>query len=136
TSALAKYLPTDGLEIRSVLTLVQQEVYDLSGGMQLPYVESGLPAMFFAAQTGVVPERERLLLAMADVTPAVRDEVEAVAAAHSMPLAPLYAALVENELSALPAGERAAKLAESAAAFVKVREELRGLSASDPQVAA
>lgn len=136
TSALAKYLPTDGLEIRSVLTLVQQEVYDLSGGTQLPYVESGLPAMFFAAQTGVIPERERLLLAMADVTPAVRDEVEAVAAAHSMPLAPLYAALVENELSALPAGERAAKLAESAAAFVKVREELRGLSASDPQVAA
>ena len=28
--ALAKYLGTDGLEIRSVLTLVQQEVYDLS----------------------------------------------------------------------------------------------------------
>ncbi|RVA93466.1 caspase family protein, partial [Mesorhizobium sp. M7A.F.Ca.CA.004.02.1.1] len=29
TTALTKYLGTDGLEIRSVLTLVQQEVYDL-----------------------------------------------------------------------------------------------------------
>src|SRR5690606_35746320 len=69
TAALARYLPTDGLEIRSVLTLVQQEVYDLSAGAQLPYVESGLPATFFAAQAGELPERERLLLAMADVTP-------------------------------------------------------------------
>ena len=42
-AALAKYLGTDGLEIRSVLTLVQQEVYDKSRGKQLPYVESGLP---------------------------------------------------------------------------------------------
>ena len=49
TTALAKYLGTDGLEIRSVLTLVQQEVYDLSRGKQLPYVESGLPRLFFAA---------------------------------------------------------------------------------------
>ena len=45
TTALAKYLGTDGLEIRSVLTLVQQEVYDLSRGKQLPYVESGLPTL-------------------------------------------------------------------------------------------
>ena len=38
-AALGKYLATDGLEIRSVLTLVQQEVYERSGGRQLPYVE-------------------------------------------------------------------------------------------------
>ena len=50
TAALAKFLPTDGLEIRSVLTLVQQEVYDVSRGKQLPYVESGLPKLFFAAR--------------------------------------------------------------------------------------
>jgi uncharacterized caspase-like protein len=45
---------------------VQQEVYDLSRGKQLPYVESGLPKLFFAAAAKEqLPERERLLLAMA-----------------------------------------------------------------------
>lgn len=64
TTALAKYLGTEGLEIRSALTLVQQEVYDQSRGNQLPYIESGLPKLFFAAATtSDLPERERLLLA-------------------------------------------------------------------------
>jgi len=40
TEALIEYLGTDGLEVRSALTLVQQEVYDRSRGKQLPYVES------------------------------------------------------------------------------------------------
>jgi uncharacterized caspase-like protein len=54
---------------------VQQEVYDFSRGAQLPYVESGLPRLFFTATAlEQLPERERLLLAMADVTPALRDE--------------------------------------------------------------
>ncbi len=134
TAALTKYLPTDGLEIRSVLTLVQQEVYDLSGGTQLPYVESGLPALFFAAAQGDLPERERLLLAMADVTPALRDEVERVAADHQMPLAPLYGALVGNRLGDLPAEERGAKLAEAARSFVETREKLRTFASSDEAV--
>ena len=58
-SALAKYLPTDGLEIRSVLTLVQQDVYDDSDGAQLPYVESGLPRMFFATTCNWSSSRAR-----------------------------------------------------------------------------
>jgi len=136
TTALTKYLPTDGIEIRSVLTLVQQEVYDFSAGRQLPYVESGLPATFFAAAAGNLPERERLLLAMADVTPSIRDEIERVATANDMPLAPLYAALVSENLSRLSVRERGAKLAESAAAFARVRDELRTLSSTDPQVMA
>jgi uncharacterized caspase-like protein len=138
TRALTKYLATEGLEIRSVLTLVQQEVYDLSGGQQLPYVESAVPATFFAASAGgeQLPERERLLLAMAQVTPAIRVEVEAIATDHGMPLAPLYAALVSENLAALDAELRAAKLRESAAAFVKVREEMRTLASGDPRVTA
>ena len=59
TTALAKYLGTDGLEIRSVLTLVQQEVYDLSRGKQLPYVESGLPNLFFASTSSAAIARTR-----------------------------------------------------------------------------
>ncbi|MGE3873834.1 MAG: caspase domain-containing protein, partial [Parvibaculaceae bacterium] len=86
TAALARHLGADGLDIRSVLTLVQQDVYDQSRGRQLPYVESGLPKFFFAATTTEkLPERERLLLAMAEVTDELRQEVERVAAAHDMP---------------------------------------------------
>lgn len=136
SSALSKYLATDGLEIRSVLTLVQQEVYDRSAGTQLPYVESGLPSLFFASDAGEeLPERERLLLAMADVTPDLRAEVERVASDADMPLAPLYGALIGSNATQLGEAERIAKLHEAAAAFVKVREELRTLGATDPKVA-
>lgn len=136
TTALTKYLGTDGLEIRSVLTLVQQEVYDLSRGRQLPYVESGLPEMFFAATpAGQLPERERLLLAMADITPDMRAEVERMASDADMPLAPLYGALIDADAAAMGREARAAKLREAAQAFVKVRDELKTMASSDPEVA-
>lgn len=134
TTALTKYLGTEGLEIRSVLTLVQQEVYDFSRGAQLPYVESGLPQLFFAAGGGALPERERLLLAMADITPDLRAEVEQIANDAGMPLAPLYGALIESKGVELAPDERSAKLQEAAAAFVKVRDELKAMASSDPEV--
>ena len=120
--------------MRSALTLVQQEVYDKSRGKQLPYVESGLPSLFFAAPSKEqLPERERLLLAMADVTPDMRVEVELVAARADMPLAPLYGALIGSDAAALTPAERGRKLQEAADAFVKVRAEMRTLSSSDPE---
>ncbi|MDI6026920.1 caspase family protein [Corticibacterium sp. UT-5YL-CI-8] len=137
TAALTKYLGTDGLEIRSVLTLAQQEVYDLSKGGQLPYVENGLPKLFFAGTTrDTLPERERLLLAMADVTPALRDEIEVLATERDMPLAPLYGALISSNASDMPAQERSAKLTDAADSFVKVRNDMRRLSSDDPKVTA
>ena len=135
SSALAGYLDTDGLEIRSVLTLVQQQVYDETGGRQLPYVESGLPTLFFASRSGELPEREALLLAMADITADMRAEVERVAAANDMPLAPLYGALISADLKAISASERMSKLEEAATAYIRARTDLRNLAASDPQVA-
>jgi len=136
TTALVKYLGTDGLEIRSVLTLVQQEVYDLSRGTQLPYVENGLPQLFFASTTtGDLPERERLLLAMADVTPELRIEVEKLAADNDMPLAPLYGALISSDASALSVEDRRKKLTEAAVAFVATRDQIRTMASSDPAVA-
>lgn len=135
TTALTKYLGTDGLEIRSVLTLVQQEVYDLSRGKQLPYVESGLPKLFFAATAREqLPERERLLLAMADVTPEMRGQVEQIASDADMPLAPLYGALIGADTSHLSADSLNARLREAADAFVKVRAEMKTLAADDPRV--
>lgn len=135
TTALAKYLGTDGLEIRSVLTLVQQEVYDLSRGKQLPYVESGLPKLFFAAAAKEqLPERERLLLAMADVTPDMRGQVEQIASDADMPLAPLYGALIGSDTGNLSADSLNTRLREAADAFVKVRSEMKTLAADDPRV--
>lgn len=135
TAALTKYLGTDGLEIRSVLTLVQQEVYDLTRGKQLPYVESGLPKLFFAsAAKEQLPERERLLLAMADVTPEMRGQVERVASDADMPLAPLYGALISSDTANLSAASLDARLREAADAFVKVRAEMKTLAADDPRV--
>lgn len=136
TTALTKYLGTEGLEIRSVLTLVQQEVYDRSRGKQLPYVESGLPSLFFASETSdKLPERERLLLAMADVTPEIRSQVEQIATDADMPLAPLYGALISSDIVGLNPKQREEKLKEAASSFAKVRGELRTLKSSDTRVA-
>ncbi|QDC11136.1 hypothetical protein FHY55_18690 [Oceanicola sp. D3] len=135
-AALARHLAAPGLEVRSVLTLVQQEVYDRTRGAQLPYVESALPRLFFAAgQDDALPERERLLLAMAELTPDVRAEVERVASDAEVPLAPIFGALLANDLSDASPSERSAKLAEAAAAFVATRAQLRQLSAQDGEVA-
>lgn len=135
TAALIKYLKTDGLEIRSVLTLVQQEVYDRTRGAQLPYVESGLPELFFASGTKEdLPERERLLLAMAELDTATRQDVEGVARNAGIPLAPLYSALIVSNLSGADRQQRRAKLEEAAAAFTKVRDELATLRSVDARV--
>ncbi len=137
TTALTKYLGTEGLEIRSVLTLVQQEVYDRSRGAQFPYVESGLPSLFFASQSAdELPERERLLLAMADVSPQMREDVERIANDAQMPLAPLYGALIGSDIASLNREERGEKLREAASAFSKVRDELRSLRSGDERVTA
>ncbi|MFY0635606.1 MAG: caspase family protein [Vannielia sp.] len=135
-AALARHLSTTGLEVRSVLTLVQQEVYDRTRGAQLPYVESALPRLFFAAgQSDDLPERERLLLAMADLTPDLRAEVEQVASDAQVPLAPIYGALLAAELADASPTERGEKLAEAARAFNETQAQLRSLSASDGEVA-
>ncbi|MFK7837860.1 MAG: caspase family protein [Sulfitobacter sp.] len=135
TTALTRYLGTEGLEIRSVLTLVQQEVYDRTNGRQLPYVESGLPNLFFAsASAEELPERERLLLAMADIDNTARRDVERVALNADVPLAPLYSALISSDLRTLNREQRSAKLKEAAAAFTKVRDELRTLRSGDQRV--
>ncbi len=134
SAALARYLATGGLEIGSVFDLVQQEVYERSSGRQLPFIEDGLPRFFFAGESGDLPERERLLLAMAALTPDLRNEVERIAADRQMPLGPLYGALIGADLEAATLEDREKKLAEAADAFVKTRDDLRRLASDDPQV--
>lgn len=135
TAALVSYLGTEGLEVRSALTLVQQEVYDRTRGRQLPYVESGLPRLFFAAQAEAdLPERERLLLAMASLTPGLRAEIEAVAARRDVPLAPLFGAAIGAGLADVALDQRTRLLDEAALAFAEVRENLRRFASDDPQV--
>lgn len=137
TEGLVAYFGTTGLEVRSALTLVQQEVYDRSRGRQLPYVESGLPRLFFAAESaGDLPERERLLLAMADLTPDLRAEIETVAAARAMPLAPLFGAALSADLAQATPAQRADMLDQAAEAFLKVQQDLQRFSSDDPRVQA
>ncbi len=95
TAALLRHLAKPGLELRTVLTLVTEDVHDRTRGAQTPYFESGLPELVFAAgQPADLSERDALLLAMADLSPDLRDQVETLAATRAMPLAPLYAALL------------------------------------------
>lgn len=135
-AALLRHFPTAGAELRMALTLVQQDVYDRSRGRQLPYIESGLPQMVYLTGPGDLAERERLLLAMAAITPEMRAEVEALAVAQDLPLAPLYAALVSADLASLTADERANALAEAAAGYRAFKAGLAGFGSEDPEVAA
>lgn len=61
-AALLRHFGTPGVELRTALTLVQQDVYDRTRGA--PYIESALPDLIFVAGTiGVTSERDILLLA-------------------------------------------------------------------------
>lgn len=135
TEALLRHFATPGVEVRTALTLVQQDVYDRSRGKQLPYIESGLPKLFFAAQTGDLGERDRLLVAMAGLPPALRAEVEALAREKDMPLAPLYGALMSADLAGKDRAARAQALVQSAESFLRFRAQVQLLSADDPKVA-
>ncbi len=135
TSALVRHFATAGVELRTALTLVQQDVYDRSRGKQLPYIESGLPELVFISGQGALPERDQLLIAMADLTPEIRTEVETLAEARNLPLAPLYAALLSADLEAQTPEERAAMLMEAAQSYEQFQSELQKFQSDDPRVA-
>ncbi len=134
TSALIRHLGTKGVELKTALTLVQQDVYDRSRGKQSPYLESGLPDLIYISDKGELPEREALLLNMAGVTPDMRAEVEEVAASFNMPLAPLYGSLIENGLGELSAEERRTKLEEAARGYMQFQDGFTKFPSSDPKV--
>jgi uncharacterized caspase-like protein len=136
TSALVRHFATAGVELRTALTLVQQDVYDRSRGKQLPYIESGLPELVFISGQGALPERDQLLIAMADLTPEIRAEVETLATARNLPLAPLYAALLSADLDTQTPEERAAMLMEAAQSYESFQSELQKFQSDDPRVAA
>ncbi|MGL4239338.1 caspase family protein, partial [Tabrizicola sp.] len=135
TAALVRHFPTAGVEIRTALTLVQQDVYDRSRGKQLPYVESGLPEQVFITGQGAQTERDQLLMAMANLTPDIRSEVETLATERNLPLAPLYAALLSADLESQTPEERAAMLIEAAQSYEQFQTELQRFQSDDPRVA-
>ncbi|MFM7444631.1 MAG: caspase domain-containing protein, partial [Tabrizicola sp.] len=135
TAALVRHFATAGVELRTALTLVQQDVYDRSRGKQLPYIESGLPELVFISGQGALPERDQLLIAMANLTPDIRAEVETLATARNLPLAPLYAALLSADLETQTPEERAAMLMEAAQSYESFQSELQKFQSDDPRVA-
>jgi uncharacterized caspase-like protein len=137
TAALAAHLGQAGLEFGSVMKLVQMEVYERTRGRQLPYIEDALPDLVFADTKGEpLPERDLLLLAIAKIDNDTRAQVERIAAASDMPLAPLYGALLAAKAGPSEADAREKRLARAAEDFVKVRNDLKTLESSDPEVAA
>ena len=100
-AAVLAHVGTKGLTFSSVMKIVQQEVYDRSSGKQLPYIEDALPDVLFAlagtSQAGPLPERDQLLLAMADVDADARTQVEHIASDTGVPLATLYGALLAGD---------------------------------------
>lgn len=136
TAALVRHFATAGVELRTALTLVQQDVYDRSRGKQLPYIESGLPELVFISGQGALPERDQLLIAMANLTPEIRAEVEALAAERDLPLAPLYAALLSADLDSQTPEERATMLLGAAQSYEQFQSELQKFQSDDPRVAA
>jgi uncharacterized caspase-like protein len=138
--ALLAHLGEKGLEFAAVMKLVQMEVYDRTPEHQLPYIEDALPALIFAApQQGndPLPERDRLLLAMAKIDLDTRAQVERIAKAKDVPLAPLYGSLFAGAaVTHNDDGERREKLLTQAAEdFINVRANLQTLASSDPEVA-
>ncbi|MCC7266855.1 MAG: caspase family protein, partial [Caulobacteraceae bacterium] len=136
TAALVRHFATAGVELRTALTLVQQDVYDRSRGKQLPYIESGLPELVFISGQGAQTERDQLLIAMADLTPEIRAEVETLAADRNLPLAPLYAALLSADLGSQTPEERATMLLGAAQSYEQFQSELQKFQSDDPRVAA
>jgi uncharacterized caspase-like protein len=133
TEALLRHLATPGVELRSALTLVQQDVYDRSRARQLPYVEAALPVqVYLAPDNADLPERARLLLAMAGLTDVVRAEVEAVAQEAGVPLAPLYAVLLAGGGGPEVYADRG-RLEQAATEFLRARRQLDQLSPVDPE---
>ncbi|HOZ34863.1 MAG TPA: caspase family protein, partial [Tabrizicola sp.] len=135
TAALVRHFSTAGVEVKTALTLVQQDVYDRSRGKQLPYIESGVPEPIFVAGPGALPERDQLLIAMADLTPEIRAEVETLSASRNLPLAPLYAALLSADLDSQSPDERSRLLLEAAASYEQFQSELQKFQSDDPRVA-
>jgi uncharacterized caspase-like protein len=138
--ALLAHLGEKGLEFGTVMKLVQMEVYDRTPRHQLPYVEDALPALIFAAPrqgSDPLPERDRLLLAMAKIDHDTRAQVERIAKAKNVPLAPLYGSLFAGAgLTDNDDGVRREKLLIQAAEdFINVRADLQTLASFDPDVA-
>ena len=71
---------------------------------------------------------------MAGLSAAVRADVEAVAAARGVPLAPLYGAVIAAGLETATPADRRKALDEAATAFAETRTRLAALASEDPEV--
>jgi uncharacterized caspase-like protein len=130
-AAVLAHVGTKGLTFSSVMKIVQQEVYDRSSGKQLPYIEDALPDVLFAlagtSQAGPLPERDQLLLAMADVDADTRTQVEHIASDTGVPLATLYGALLAGEATVGKSDSEARerRLQEAAKEFIFFQSQLK-----------
>jgi uncharacterized caspase-like protein len=138
TSALLTHIGTRGLQLTSMMKLVQMEVYDRTRGAQLPYIEDAMPGLFFVETAHETPlsERNALLMTMGGIDADARTQVVRIAAVRDIPLAPLFSAYLEIEarLGRLDYERREASLQRAADDIMRLREQTRSLASADPEV--
>jgi uncharacterized caspase-like protein len=137
TQALLTSLGRQGLDFSIVMKMVQQDVYLRTAGHQVPYIEDALPdpPVFADVSGAAFSEREQFLVRISKIGPDTRSQVERIAAANGIALAPLYAALLAAEADGMldyPAREK--HLERAAEEFIKARTELKALASADPEV--
>jgi hypothetical protein len=103
--------------LSSNMKLVQMEVDDRTLAYQLPYIEDPLAALFLPGnQIEPLPERDRLLFAMANIDADTRAQVARIARAKDVPGAALWLARRQRSMSTYSSTSRALTLAVGRAA--------------------
>lgn len=133
TTALVKYFGVPGQEVLTTMRLVQQEVYDVTKGRQLPYIVSGMASEFIPNPSeGALNEREQLLLSMSQLTSLDKQLVERYARENDIPLAPLFASLIEQNLTTVEDKQR--ELEQAVKNYLIFKEMFTRLDTKDSEV--
>jgi uncharacterized caspase-like protein len=146
TAALLRHLSAmNGAEFGQVMRMVTEEVYLATQGRQRPWINETLTKFLYFGGTAeskdavarrIDGERRPLLLMIADLPQAERDQVETLARRESVPLATLYGVLRALGETDMPKDEASLErlLAEQASQLRRFRDERAALDPADPDL--
>ena len=143
-AALLKHLGAGGYSFADVMTLVSEEVYLKTDARQLPWTNSSLrrvlsfgaaPVAGDADEAAIIDGRRKLLLTIATLPDADRQEVEAAAHDAQVPMDALYG-LLEALGQQVPSDPQALAqlLGQQTLRLKAMLDERAALSSSDPEI--
>jgi uncharacterized caspase-like protein len=140
TKALLRHLTTPGEELRTLMTLVREEVYLATNGRQTPWVNDGLRRLVYVAPAGSpeapgAGERRQLLVRVARLDPAERRQVETVAGTQAVPLAAMFGVLTAFGDDARDPARIEERLLAKAGEYQALKRDLAALTGADPALA-